>query len=168
MQQHADVGGMSIIFLDPPLAQRLEGVKQDEGTRTLDRTLSILVDGYEWLHRGGSHSPLLPFSPAAARVCSSESIPRPYAIRQETEQRLVAIDPAKAAKGVGKVIEQVLLSYEWLMQGGLAKEFVACRIEDAAGAWLHVAPHLKSCLEELGERRGDDVGRDVGDALMDV
>jgi hypothetical protein len=82
---------------------------------------------------------------------AQDGYPRPWAIRQETARRLVAIDEAKAAKGLEQVVEGVLSTYEWLMQGGLAKELVGCVPSDAAGVWLKVDAQLKACLEEIGE-----------------
>jgi hypothetical protein len=103
---------MCILYLDELLAQRLEQVRQREGTSTVDATLAVLLDGYEWLHRGGSLPPLRSSERTQAGCSLGEGPPLPYAIRGVTEDRLVVIDQVKAAKGLEKVIEQVLDAYE--------------------------------------------------------
>lgn len=153
--KQVDCGKMSIIFLDEPLTQRLDGVRQREGTRTVDGTLAVLLDGYEWLHRGGSLPSFLPEPLAAANSSPGEGIPRPYAIRHETEERLVAIDQAKAAQGLETVIEKVLDTYEWLLQGGLSKRLYEGMAPGPEGVWLKVKPQIKVCLEEIQEEEGD-------------
>jgi hypothetical protein len=124
--KHTDDGWISIVYLDPPLVQRLERVRQHEETKSLDGTLRMLLDGYCWLHRGGS---LPPLPPRVAAPLSLDDPPGPYAIRQSTLQRLVALAPAIPEDGVEEVIEQVLERYEWVMAGGLAKPECACRTQ---------------------------------------
>jgi hypothetical protein len=153
--KHADDRWISIVYLDPPLMQRLERVRQHEETTSLDGTLHILLDGYCWLYRGGS-LPRLP--PRVAAPLSLDDPPLPHAIRQSTLQRLVSLAPAIPEDGVEQVIEQVLERYEWVMAGGLAKHECGCstgeRAADDVGAWLPVTPELKSSLEQLGKEEG--------------
>jgi hypothetical protein len=138
LERQAEYSRMSIVYLDEPLTQRLDAVKQREGTSTIDGTLAVLLDGYEWLHRGGSIPSFLPNGAEAVAVSATGSSPDPYAIRQATEERLVAIDPAKAARGLEKVVERVLDTYEWLMQGGLSKKLFVCLPPDSRGVWMKV------------------------------
>jgi hypothetical protein len=142
---------ISIIYLNELLTGRLDVVRQREGTSTVDGTLAVLLDGYEWLHRGGAIPLVQPPAESATAMWRVVSCPRPYAIRQETEARLVAIDQAKAIQGLEKVVERVLDTYEWLLRGGLAKKLFECLPPDSRGVWMKVDAQLKACLEEIGE-----------------
>jgi hypothetical protein len=55
------------------------------------------------------------------------------------------------------VIEQVLDTYEWLLQGGLCKGGCEGRegmAPDSDGVWLNVEPQIKDCLQEIQEEEG--------------
>lgn len=115
-----------IFRLDSVFYRRLEAVRKREGTRTPDGTLTVLLDGYEWLHRGGV---LPPFRPKAFDVgipFPGDFWPYMCMIRQTTYERLMAMRPVEEEKIPEHVLEMaighLLDTYEWLMEGGLVEQ----------------------------------------------
>jgi telomere resolvase len=122
-EQQASPDYLMVIFLDDLLIQRLKAVKQREGTISLDRTLTVLLDRYAWLTRGGSIPQVFPKPFERDPLMRGYPYPIPdEAIRQKTANRLQAIDPKQAARGIEYVIGRLLDMDEWVLQGNLAKQ----------------------------------------------
>ena len=150
---------MHVFRLDSVFYWRLEAVRKREGISTPDGTLTVLLDGYEWLHRGGV---LPPFRPKAFDV----GIPFPgdfwrYAcmIRQTTHERLVAMRPVEEEKVTEHVLEmaiaRLLDTYEWLMEGGLVEQVSERMVASQSSVRIEVDSQLMECLDEIGEEEGN-------------
>lgn len=150
---------MHIFRLDSVFYRRLEAVRKREGTSTPDGTLTVLLDGYEWLHRGGV---LPPFRPKAFDV----GIPFPgdfwgytCMIRQTTHERLVAMRPVEEEKVTEHVLEmaiaRLLDTYEWLKEGGLVEQVSERMVASQSSVRIEVDSQLMECLDEIGEEEGN-------------
>jgi hypothetical protein len=142
-----------IFRLDSVFYHRLEAVKKREGTSTPDGTLTVLLDGYSWLHRGGV---LPPFRPKAFDV----GIPFPgdfwrYAcmIRQTTYERLVAMRPVEEVTEhvLEMAIARLLDTYEWLMEGGLVEQVSERMAASQSSVRIEVDSQVMEWLDEIGE-----------------
>jgi telomere resolvase len=143
---------MCLFRLDRVFYRRLEAIGKQEGTSTCDATISLLLDGYEWLHRGGA---LPPFRPRVFAVGIREPrafLPYMCMIRQTTQDRLVAMRPVEgvvAERHLVMAVARLLDTYEWLMEGGLVEKIFG----SSSGVWIQVDPQLKTCLDEIGEEQ---------------
>lgn len=146
-----------IFRLDSVFYRRLEAIRKREGTSTPDGTLKVLLDGYEWLHRGGV---LPPFRPKAFDV----GIPLPgdfwrytCMIRQTTHERLVAMRPVEEVTEhvLEMAIARLLDTYEWLMEGGLIEQVSERMSTSQSSVRIEVDSQLMECLDEIGEEEGN-------------
>jgi hypothetical protein len=149
-----------IFRLDSVFYRRLEAIRKREGSSTPDGTLTVLLDGYEWLHRGGV---LPPFRPKAFDV----GIPFPgdfwrytCMIRQTTYERLVAMRPVEEEKVTEHVLEmaiaRLLDTYEWLLEGGLVEQVSERMSTSQSSVRIEVDSQVMECLDEIGEEEGHD------------
>lgn len=148
----------SLFRLDRVFSRRLEAIGKREGTSTYDATISLLLDGYEWLHRGGA---LPSFRPRAFAVGTPEPrhfLPHLCMIRQTTKDRLVAMRPVEgvvAEHDSVMAVARLLDTYEWLMEGGLAEKVSERMVASESSVRIEVDAQLMERLDEIGEEEGN-------------
>ncbi len=114
-----------------------------------------LLDGYEWLHRGGGLPRFEPLQTFSSRFGPPKrTSPETYVLSQTTYERLAAFGSGQAMgmNELEEVIERLLDTYEWLMQGGLSKHLTAVVAEEV---WSDVEPQIIDCIEEISDEMGD-------------
>lgn len=154
-QKSAELGVRTILTVSAWVHQRLEDVMRREGASTPDGAMVALLDGYDWLHRGGALPQLEPPQAFSERFGSpKQKRPQTYVISQTTYERLAAFDPDQemGMNELEEVIERLLDTYEWLVQGGLSKQLTAVAAEEV---WSEVEPQVIDCIEEISDQVGD-------------
>jgi hypothetical protein len=143
-KKHAELGCTHLVQVHPFLCQRIEAVRRREGTSTPDGTLTVLLNGYEWLHRGGAIAPLQPKRLVEIPV-PGKVWPITFVVSQTTYERLVAMRPERLAKvdELEQVIAHVLDTYEWLQEGGLVERMLGRGASEEAGGWRGEKLHFE-------------------------
>jgi hypothetical protein len=144
-KERVELGCTHLVEVHPVLCQRIEAVRRREGTSTPDGTLTVLLNGYEWLHRGGAIPPFQPKRLVEIPV-PEKGWPITFVVSQTTYERLVAMRPEGLEKvdELEQVIAHVLDTYEWLLEGGLVETMFGRSVTEVAGAWKEVKSHFQS------------------------
>ena len=143
-KERVELGSTHLVQVHPFLCQRIEAVRRREGTSTPDGTLTVLLHGYEWLHRGGAIPPLQPKRLVEIPV-PGKGWPITFVVSQTTYERLAAMRPKGLEKvdGLEQVIAHVLDTYEWLLEGGLVETMFGRSASEQAGAWIEGKPDFQ-------------------------